>query len=668
MSDLHPTAYRADIDGLRAFAVLSVLIFHAFPQFLPGGFVGVDIFFVISGYLISGILIRQERLELRRFYYRRIRRIFPALIVVLLAALVIGWCCLTAPEFQLLGKHIFKSTLFFQNINLLKEAGYFDLSSELKPLLHLWSLALEEQFYIFWPLIVFLSLRFRIYSQCLTLLLMTSFVLGLIRIMSHHPESAFFEIQFRLWELLAGALLVSVESGHFPKLQTILSRANPNLLSSCGLLMCTVSFFALNESQYFPGFWALLPVLGAVFFMAGKESRPNRFFSSPWLVGIGLISYPLYLWHWPLLSFMSILSPTVPPDSPLGLFYRIACIGISFLLAFMTFVLLERPLQKIHSTMSRRYAIVSLCLIFLLIGWAGFSVQQHAGFPDRPAAYTEMETENDGVSGSDRFKSCSFNIPGIEWCYTTNQNKADVVVIGDSHAARIVPTIENAPYFHGRDIAYMATGSTLGLLQTGSDVGGGVYSRDGFRYLDDAFAWAFEHQVKTIVLASLWSLYFNGHPSKANPTKIRDFMHPDEGDSKIVFQNGLIRTLQTLEQKNIEVLFVYDVPQLNFSPIQCVERVVHLPGAGPKSPCNMPEADFHRDQDGYRSVVSRILSQFASVKTFDPVPHLCHDGFCWGKMGSMVLYFDDNHLTSKGAISLAPYLNKSEFSSLSRSF
>ena len=208
-TSIHPT-YRPDIDGLRANAVLSVVAFHAFPAAVTGGFVGVDIFFVISGFLISSIILKgldREQFTFRDFYARRIRRILPALMVVLIACFFFGWYVLLADEWEVLGKHIGAGALFLSNVLLWDEVDYFDTSADLKPLLHLWSLGVEEQFYIFWPLILFLGWRYRAAVPTLILtILLGSFLLN-IGTVKEHPEAAFYLPFARFWQLLSGGLL-----------------------------------------------------------------------------------------------------------------------------------------------------------------------------------------------------------------------------------------------------------------------------------------------------------------------------------------------------------------------------------------------------------------------------------------------------------------------------
>lgn len=286
MSLVHPK-YRADIDGLRAVAVLSVLLFHAYPKLMPGGFIGVDIFFVISGFLISTIIFQslaRGEFSFMDFYARRIRRIFPALIVVMLATFLIGWFVLFPDEYKQLGKHIMGGALFVSNFVLWKESGYFDSAAETKPLLHLWSLGIEEQFYILFPLAVWLAWRARMNLLALVVLIgLLSFGLNLHRVYQD-PIGAFYLPHYRFWELMAGsllALLVMKDSGWIKKLHSRFelaaarlslrrgAMAQPgvalaNIKSCVGMALIVVALCMVHKGVHFPGKWAVLPVAGAV--------------------------------------------------------------------------------------------------------------------------------------------------------------------------------------------------------------------------------------------------------------------------------------------------------------------------------------------------------------------------------------------------------------------
>src|SRR6202158_3967655 len=324
------TKYRPDIDGLRAIAVMLVVNFHAFPEAMPGGFIGVDIFFVISGFLITGIIVReldQQRFSLLAFYNRRIRRIFPALIVVLGATLVLGWLWMLPAAYAQLSADVFASAAFFSNIVLLLQSGYFDIESARKPLLHLWSLGIEEQFYLFWPLILMLVARLRLsILVAASVIGIGSFVLNAALIGSN-PIATFYLPFARAWELLAGAALACSWN------EVSQTFAASNRRGSIGLVVIAAVARVLDTKSAVPGWWAVFPVAGAALLLSAPAAWFCRtLLASRPLVWIGLIGYPLYLWHWPLLVFFGIIK-----FGPLTLVECELILGLRALLGWLTY-------------------------------------------------------------------------------------------------------------------------------------------------------------------------------------------------------------------------------------------------------------------------------------------------------------------------------------------
>src|SRR5438067_4150342 len=331
-------AYRPDVDGLRALAVLAVLGYHAFPRVVTGGFVGVDVFLVISGFLITGIILdelRRGRFSFTGFYWRRIRRIFPALILALAACLLLGWRVLLPDEFAQLGKHVAAGAGFVANLALWREAGYFDSAAELKPLLHLWSLGIEEQYYLVWPLALFLCRRDP--RRMLVMVLMIgalSFLLN-VALVPRYPVSAFYLPVTRFWELLGGSLLAC--------LRLELPERARSAASFAGAALIGVAIVVIDGASAFPGFWALAPVVGAMLVIsAGPAASLNRvLFGNRVAVYIGLVSYPLYLWHWPLLAYARIVHGAEPPAS-----LRAALLLLALALSVLTYELLEKKIPR----------------------------------------------------------------------------------------------------------------------------------------------------------------------------------------------------------------------------------------------------------------------------------------------------------------------------------
>ena len=368
-------AYRPDIDGLRAIAVLAVVGFHYFPERVPGGFVGVDVFFVISGYLITSILLRSLQdgtFSIAGFYGRRVRRIFPALAVILAASFVLGWALLMPLEFKQLGKQIVSGALFVANFLFWSEAGGYFFNPEAKPLLHLWSLSIEEQFYIVWPVLLWFvwSRRWPLLST-IAAITFVSFATNII-LTTNDPVAGFFSPISRAWELGLGALLAywhtSMKGEAYP--------SSNRGLSMIGLLMIGGTIFLLDKTATFPGWWAAVPVLGTFLVIAaGPGSLLNqRLLSVPALVWIGLISYPLYLWHWVLLTFAQAV------DHGLTAMPRIGLILLSIVLAELTYRFVEKP---IRFGGIRPVKIAALTASLAIVAVIGGQAWRTNGFPIR---------------------------------------------------------------------------------------------------------------------------------------------------------------------------------------------------------------------------------------------------------------------------------------------
>src|SRR6266702_7731681 len=342
--------YRPDIDGLRGIAILAVLGFHASPTYMPGGYVGVDVFFVISGFLISTLILAQLRrstFTLSDFYIRRARRLFPALAIVLVSSLALGWFTLLPQEFESLGKHVAAAAAFVLNFTVWREGGYFDPAANLNPVLHLWSLGIEEQFYLVWPLVLLLLWRHR-RSLVITIgaLIATSFALNIV-FMHTDPKGGFYLPVTRFWELGLGCLLAALAERRLVGLamgrcSLAAARLRP-ALSVLGFALICAAALLFDNRMAFPSWAALIPAVGAMCIICAPQDnwfQRNVLASGP-LVFVGAISYPLYLWHWPLLSFATILGSGFVPVE-----VRAAAVALSFALAYLVFRFVELPIRS----------------------------------------------------------------------------------------------------------------------------------------------------------------------------------------------------------------------------------------------------------------------------------------------------------------------------------
>ena len=454
-SRTHPQAalaFRPDLEGLRGVAVLSVLAVHAFPDLLRGGFIGVDIFFVLSGYLISTILFRSidaGRFSILDFYAARIRRLYPALCLVLIACLVFSvWFTFPSVSRQV-GHHVAAGALFMSNIALWNEAGYFDAASETKPLLHLWSLGIEEQFYIVWPVAVLAMSRYRRWALLLIVTaLVLSFVWNIAWVVDK-PKATFFLPPTRFWELLVGALLAYLTVYRMAPVDWISERLPSSwkpqqragdLLSWAGMVMLAIALWLIDKTDHFPGWWALLPTLGTfALIAAGHTSTVNRhLLAQPVLRFCGAISYPLYLWHWPLLSFPVALGIAMSTE------LRIGILVTSVLLAVLTVQNFEKP---VRSAPAGRTAPMGLFVLLIAIGASGWLVQRSDGWLNRypveirAIASAEFASEYPAWRVDECFLRLGASPEQFSPACSDSQmgEGPSVFLWGDSHAAALYP-------------------------------------------------------------------------------------------------------------------------------------------------------------------------------------------------------------------------------------
>jgi peptidoglycan/LPS O-acetylase OafA/YrhL len=490
--------YRPDIDGLRAVAVTLVVNFHGFPEALPGGFVGVDIFFVISGFLITGIIAReldQQRFSLAGFYARRVRRIFPALIVVLAATLVLGWLWMLPMAYAQLSADVVASGAFFSNFAQLAQSGYFDIESSKKPLLHLWSLGIEEQFYLFWPLLLMAASRLRLNMLAVAVAIaLASFALN-VALIGSNPVATFYLPFTRAWELAVGAGLAC---GWDRISQT---SAASNLRATIGIALIAVSVGLLDTHSAFPGWWAALPVAGAALLLSAPAAWGCRhLLASRPMVWIGLVSYPMYLWHWPLLVFFTIIK-----FGPLTLLERELVLQASLLLAALTYLFVEKPFRSHRPSQLR---IAGLCATMVLISAAGGIVVYGQGFDFRMPAEIRAMADVRTDSSKWRFHEClldtSREMTFAESCVDRDRRPL-VMLWGDSTAAALLPGLRQAQQTHNFGIAQFTASSCVPALDTD------VAREPNCRAINDkVLALARKLQPDVVLLHAAWGGHFDG--------------------------------------------------------------------------------------------------------------------------------------------------------------
>ncbi|MES2625610.1 MAG: acyltransferase family protein [Pseudomonadota bacterium] len=634
--------YRADIDGLRAIAVLSVVFFHAFPRQLAGGYLGVDIFFVISGYLISSIIFKgleHGTFSIADFYGRRIRRIFPALFLVLASCYLLGWFVLFEDEYKQLGRNIAGGTSFISNFILWSDSGYFDQSSELKPLLHLWSLAIEEQFYLIWPMLLWFA-----YTRKTNLLLITlviavgSFAFNVYEVRLDRV-AAFYSPLTRFWELLAGAVLaylnlqVSIKSGLRLSLHN--SLIFQNVKSASGFLLLGLGLLVLDGDSAFPGWLALFPVIGATLIIsAGPDAWLNRnVLASKLFVSIGLISYPLYLWHWPLLSYMRIVE-----GAELSFTIRLFIVALSITLAWMTYAFLEKPLRSVKY---RQPLTLSLFSLMLGIGIVGFITMREEGIQSRRIAVISSEISSarlDHQSSEPLFTDGRID-------ETNNRfegESSDVVLfVGDSLMGHYLPRLKELY----KDPAKLPHYSSVFLARDGCrPVPFGEKINSAGKQCDEYYRAVIElaksANVKKIVLSANWELVFSDESYSDNSSTFgADLFELNEMGKKVLFismapHSSRLNPMVLAKQLRLGAF----LSNISLIKDQWIKR-----------------ADFEVLNENFPRLVEFSTKVGASV--INPLDYFCTQEECPIVLGGKPLYSDNFHITSGAVVQYATFID-----------
>lgn len=653
-----PLTYRPDIDGLRALAVLSVVLFHASDHVLPGGFVGVDIFFVISGYLISGIVfsgLSKGSFSFLDFYRKRALRIFPALITVLLFTAVLGNFALFPKEFSELGKHIAGGAAFVANLVYWSESGYFDRVAETKPLLHLWSLGVEEQFYLVWPLVLALLWRTRLSRMVVLVgLAIISFAINLIWLGSS-AESAFYFPGSRFWELILGAILALLQFNQvllldgqskfslFGNINAALNGRLRDVAAVAGFLMIVGCCIALNRTVPYPGAWALLPVFGAVLLIgAGPHAWINRrILCQPGLVFIGLISYPLYLWHWPLLSFSRIVESGKPPG---GL--RIILMLSAVFLAYLTYRWIERPF-RFGKFRFRASILWGAMVCMACFGLYAYTLGKF-GIHDHPALEGQERIES---PRNDPACKAKYPVLGAYCLETGGAGTVTTAIIGDSHAHHFMPGLEEALQGRGERAVHLGQPGCPILF-------GGVREKSGTKEVcaevsDSILNFlATSSELTRVIISFRGPLNTTGHGygevEKNLFVKFSDATNPSLS-APAAMEATLSRTVQFLLAKGKEVWVFEEVPELGFHIDQCQVRPLSLTHKKRES-CDLPRVAVDERQREYHRIVLQVKEKYPWLLVYDPKPSLCDDERCVGMKDNKALYADGDHLSRQGSL------------------
>ncbi|MDR9750930.1 acyltransferase family protein [Pseudomonas sp. SZMC_28357] len=638
-------AYRRDIDGLRAIAVIAVVLFHFGIPGFTGGFVGVDVFFVISGYLITSIIWNQRqagRFSFVDFWARRARRILPALFVMIIAVLAVGWFLLAPKDYEELGRSVRYQMMFFSNVLFMRQDGYFDVASDLKPLLHTWSLAVEEQFYIIFPLLLtLLSSRFKHWRLALFAVLLVSFGLSVWAV-AHHPEKAFFLLPMRAWELLAGAMLAVA-----PRSTWRLTPLGAQAISGAGFALILLAVFCYDKSTPFPGAAALLPTLGVVALIwanGHRQTLVGALLASRVMVGLGLISYSWYLWHWPIFVFASYASVDEPSALDIA-----GLILLSLVLGYLSWRWVETPFRERRLLAGRRQILVAAAFGVLVLGLAGQTLRWTDGLPwrlsDSALQYAKarewrpelMDCLADDKTPDDKL-----------FCHYGSSVSPKALVWGDSHATALIPVFDDGARKHDVDVILASSPGCV-------PVAGLEHDARCARFNQRVESALKPQAVADVVLVARWSLYLYGDVKGDLGHALRNPEgRYERGVAEQRLADGLRARVQQLRAGGHRVWLVKEAPLQTFSPPYRLSRLAML--NRPTSAEGLALSE-HLKRQAFISQLFNQLAADANVRVVDPAPQLCDaQGLCRVELDGHSLYTDDNHLSEVGARRVAPVL------------
>jgi peptidoglycan/LPS O-acetylase OafA/YrhL len=641
---MHTFGNRRDIDGLRALAVIPVVLYHFGFGAFSGGFVGVDVFFVISGFLITSIIVREitaGRFSFVDFWARRARRIIPALSVMMLAVLLVGWIIMPANDYSQLGRAVRYQAMFASNILFMRQDGYFNPASDFKPLLHTWSLSVEEQYYILFPLLMVMLTRFlRHWRWMLFGLLVVSFAVNVWTI-KREPDAAFFLLPMRAWELLCGAMLAVIPAA---------SRKWPawmyQLVSTLGLCAVLYAIFGFDKYTRFPGWAALFPVLGAtamIWANGHASTLVGRLLSVRAMVGVGLISYSWYLWHWPVFVYANAISV-----DGMQAFEAAGWVVVTLVLAWMSWRFVELPFREKRLLAGRKPLLVAGLAALLVIGVAGQLVRDADGVPGRLSGqamqYAKARDWQQGQmecllqrKSQDLRKVCRFggdeHTPPVQ------------LVWGDSHAAALKPAIEADAQRYGIPVWLASLSGCLPIL--------GHETRQQCQDFNQATLQSIrEHKIRDVVLAARWSLYLYGEEDG----DMQHVLYRD--DSRPVAEQQVAKDLtamvHSLRATGARVWIFKEVPLQRQGTVARLASLAMIGRSAER--LGRPIAEHLARQQFLSSLFTQLSNEDPQVRVLDPTALMCPGGICRAEFDGYSQYMDENHLSDKGGERMKPLL------------
>ncbi|WP_426191541.1 acyltransferase family protein [Massilia sp. DWR3-1-1] len=643
-------SYRAEVDGLRAIAIIPVVLFHAGIARVTGGYIGVDVFFVISGYLITSILAREiseGQFSTSAFYERRIRRIFPALLLMFAVCSVIAAALLMPPDFRAFARSVVASGLFSSNLLFWAEGGYFDTAAELKPLLHTWSLSVEEQFYIVFPgLLHVLLTRVRHWKIAMSAIFLASLSACVFYTISK-PSAAFYLPMFRVWELLAGSF-VALSIG-FVEVSTARLRS---CLALAGLAAIGWAAFTFDSTTVFPGFHALFPCIGAALVIGySNKTMVGTVLGAAPLVWIGKISYSLYLWHWPILVFMKYYAMR-----DLTTEEKWAAVCLSVLAAYVSLRFVETPFRVNRFAAVPRSLFKGALLAMSCFVLAGLTTYAANGFPGRFAANVQAMAKGASDTNPERRRCDNRTVRDVASGYVctigTSSARTTFAVFGDSLGDALIPGIDSAAHDAGKHGMVLTSSGCYPLagvvdVNKRGDRSCGDFVNASIKLMRDT------PSITDVILVGRWTSAALGTRFGASQG-VNWFINDDQSrersypENMRVFDRSLTRTVELLKGKRVHI--VAYIPEQPIDPPRTLALCTYL---GRNCPTGIAIAQFYQRQLFVRSIVDR-LAESRDVSVIDVGSKLCSPSGCKLVDGDSILYSDDNHLSRAGALYIKP--------------
>jgi peptidoglycan/LPS O-acetylase OafA/YrhL len=651
-------AYRPDIDGLRAVSIVSVVLYHFGVPHMGGGFVGVDVFFVISGYLITSLVLAEVRngsFSFARFYERRVRRLMPTFAAMLLATFIAGLVIMTPHDFAEFCKSAVYALSVASNLYFSDQGGYFSPSLELSPLLHTWSLAVEEQFYIVWPIVIVLLFRFapKYLLAAAVVFLLASFAAN-ISVLAEKPIAAFYLPHTRIWELLAGCILALgiPRSRH---------QVVTDVAGVAGLALIAFAILAFDSQMEYPGVAAIAPVLGAALVIWSGQSGKSLAASvlkAPPLVFIGLISYAWYLWHWPMVALFRYQLERKPDAIEI-----VALVVVSFALAVLCWHYLEKPVRRgmWWKTRSRVFAGGAAATVSLIaLAAVGYTSD---GFLAR---YPEAMQELTNAKLSSRPKDLACERPSAakiavgDLCPVWNASgtRPGVLLWGDSHAGVLRSAFRDMAEDADVSVTYAGNAACPPIIGAGRKRrrGGSDSCTDLNAAVGNLLA---ERKFSDVVLVARWNYYAVGVPQNSGPSSEQHYLRDEQSvdasldENRAVLTRGFRRTVDAIVASGARAWVVMEAPYAGFNVPNRIARTM-MRGEAVDT---MFDVAAFADQKKRSAFMAALLSGLP-VHVVDPSGGLCDAARCLAMADGKPLYFDDNHLSIYGTARLVPLLSQ----------